>query len=481
MDENGIDKIILESYVKAIDNKDIDKIKKLNNDINIINDNKDIDIVLEIYNKKLLSSERLEFLIKNQSRTSKITPKLIRRLLNCSYYEFYLLNIIFNHLLNIFDFDNESIMELLLHYKNRTPMAISALKGLVEQYDFSQRYNGRGMYEIDYASNWIHDKWLHLRQCIYKACSIGNLRFVKYLANELGIDIKGSLFTEHDFTNTNTYEGEVLWNACSGGNEKLVRWLIHYGFDVNKESNYGMKIPLLSACRKGYQHLVELLVKSGADINKANKTGDTPLFCAWWSGNESLVKWLIEHGAEINKTWGYYTSTLLTFACSRAEKNEDFIKYLVDHGANIKQPWVLFYLCRQGKDTLVQWFVDHGADIHQVNERGETVLFNACWSGNENLVIYLIDHGLDIHKFNRDGETPLFYACRSGNDKLVKYLVEKKSVDFNKVNGREETAIFYACRSGNNTMVNYLMECGANVNKKNKKGQTPLSLLKDKK
>jgi len=135
---------------------------------------------------------------------------------------------------------------------------------------------------------------------MYQACSIGNLRFVKYLANELRLDIKG-MFTEHI-----DYESKVLCNACSSRNEKLVRWLINYGFDVNKE--YDGETPLLSACRNGYQHIVELLVSCGADINGTHNIGDTPLFCAWWNRNENLIKWLIEHGADINKSWNGHRS-----------------------------------------------------------------------------------------------------------------------------------------------------------------------------
>jgi len=173
MDEIGIDINIIESYVEAIDNKDIDKIKKLNHKINIL----DLDInnvVSEIYNKHLLTSERLRFIIENQNSTLKITPTFIKRLLNSKNYEFSLLDIIFEYILNIFDFDNESILKLLLHYKNGIPISTSALERLLKQYNFT--INGDsiliGYYTVDYQTNWVSEKWLHLPQYMYKACSI---------------------------------------------------------------------------------------------------------------------------------------------------------------------------------------------------------------------------------------------------------------------------------------------------------------------
>jgi len=82
--------------------------------------------------------------------------------MNFINYEFSLLDIIFNHILYIFDFDNESILELLLHYKNGIPMSIKALEELVEQYNFSIKNSGMGYcYKKNiYIYNWISIKLL---------------------------------------------------------------------------------------------------------------------------------------------------------------------------------------------------------------------------------------------------------------------------------------------------------------------------------
>jgi len=58
-----------------------------------------------------------------------------------------------------------------------------------------------------------------------------------------------------------------------------------------------------------------------------------------------------------------------------------------------------------------------------VYENGNVPLFDACRSGNKELVEYLVEHGADICKSGCNDETPLFDACYSGNKELVKYLV----------------------------------------------------------
>ena len=53
---------------------------------------------------------------------------------------------------------------------------------------------------------------------------------------------------------------------------------------INKE-DYGNRTPLFNACSSGNEALVKYLIEQGTDINKESKYGETPLFNA----NETLV------------------------------------------------------------------------------------------------------------------------------------------------------------------------------------------------
>jgi len=102
--------------LEAIDAKNIEKIKLLTKDIK--ESNKNLDIVFEIYNNRLLTFERLKFIIKNCFSFLKISTTLIKKLLEDDNIE--LLDIIFN---TFKFFDKESILKLLLLYENKIALS----------------------------------------------------------------------------------------------------------------------------------------------------------------------------------------------------------------------------------------------------------------------------------------------------------------------------------------------------------------------
>ncbi|OUM56154.1 hypothetical protein PIROE2DRAFT_49921, partial [Piromyces sp. E2] len=55
----------------------------------------------------------------------------------------------------------------------------------------------------------------------------------------------------------------------------------------------------------------------------------------------------------------------------------------------------------------------------------KTALFEACNNGKEAIVKYLIEHGANVNEENKYGKTPIFDAYTSGNEAIVKYLVEQ--------------------------------------------------------
>ena len=84
----------------------------------------------------------------------------------------------------------------------------------------------------------------------------------------------------------------------------------------------------------------------------------------------------------------------------------------------------MFNACKSGNEKIVEYLVEHGADVKIKNDEGETILFIACEGRNEslieNLVKYLVEHGIDITIENEYGETALFYACMRENKKNSK-------------------------------------------------------------
>ena len=171
----------------------------------------------------------------------------------------------------------------------------------------------------------------------------------------------------------------------------------------------------------------------------------------------------------------------------------------------------LIRACRDGELALVQFLVnDCGADVHEVDECGNTALMIACLSGKLEVVKYLVeeckadvnaqdlngmtvlveaclrggadivkclvnDCGADVNAQDRGGQTALMIACLRGNLEEVKYLVEDCKADVNAKDQHGKTVLMWACEEGNLELVKYLVEdCKADVNAQDKDGKTAL-------
>ena len=379
-------KIISFKFIKnAIDNENIDEIEKLRKNIKINDKN---DIILDMYNNKLLTSERLQFITKKCTKYLNVSSNLIKKLIKDEKIIF--LDIIFS---NLNFCSNETILRLLFYYRNKTVISTSCLNQQISNENFKISVN------FDYSFNNI-GKYL-INECNKKNI---NIYIIKFLV-EHGADV-----------NKKSYNGATsIFYACKMANEAVVKYLVEHGADLNK-TNHDGNTPLFIACLSGNEAIVKYLVEHGADINKENMTGNTPLFKACLSGNEAVVNYLVELGADVNKK-SYNGTTPLFYACSNGN-NEAVVKYLVEHGANINkdinyyEETPLFKACESGNVAIVKYLVEHGADINKVNNNDETPLFNACKYRNESVVNYLIEIGADINKMNIFGETPLLYTRR---------------------------------------------------------------------
>lgn len=127
-----------------------------------------------------------------------------------------------------------------------------------------------------------------------------------------------------------------------------------------------------------------------------------------------------------------------------------------------------------------------GADAPVINglgpssktESGEikgTLLMEAFKYGNEKLAFELIEMGADVNKKDSDGNSVMKYALMSGNEKFVAKLLEK-GVDINApVDANGTTALGLMSQHKTQTgMVKFLINHGADVNKADDQGYTPL-------
>ena len=73
----------------------------------------------------------------------------------------------------------------------------------------------------------------------------------------------------------------------------------------------------------------------------------------------------------------------------------------------------MFYIASErGHLSIVEYLINHGADVNKANHWGRTPLSIASENGHLSVAKCLFEHGADVNKADKDGKPPLHIAAR---------------------------------------------------------------------
>ena len=281
-------------------------------------------------------------------------------------------------------------------------------------------------------------------------------------------------------------ECAALINAIDKENEKFIGQMVRNGGDINQPIKIGDQdkkwidslVNKYSARTNSWRILNDIGIFFGqtaiSRVNKENIEIVTPLFLAYICSKENAIRCLKEHGANF-KNHPDLGGTILFLASGNGKSS--LVKDLVELGANVNfkgccNESPLTVATANGHNDTVKYLIEHGADVNHKNSWGVDSLRIAIEERNDDIAKYMIDN-CDVDK-----EDALILAVTNGRLKLVKHLIEEKKIDVN-TSGKYppcNSLIHSAILGKNKDVAKYLVKHGANVNKENGNGDTPLSL-----
>jgi ankyrin repeat protein len=208
-----------------------------------------------------------------------------------------------------------------------------------------------------------------------------------------------------------------------------VKRLIGAGANVNAENDYG-STPLAEAAITGNVEVIDRLLKAGAKVDSANADGQTALMVIARTSNVDAARLLIKRGAKVDQRETWRNQTALMWAAAEG------------------QPAMVRLLLRSGADA-------NARSLENNFERQVTAepRMQARPAG---------------------GFTPLLYAARRGCVECARILVEEGKADINLTDPDRVTPLLLATINLNFDTAAWLVAHGADVNKWDTWGRSPI-------
>ncbi|SVB06704.1 uncharacterized protein METZ01_LOCUS159558 [marine metagenome] len=338
---------------------------------------------------------------------------------------------------------------------------------------------------------------------IHDAARNGDLEVVQTQLNK-GVDVDAK----------NTAMGDTpLHHAAANGHEEIVKLLIAKGADVNENVNWEGSTPLHYAETK---EVVELLIAGGADVNAKKDDGLTPLHLAAAWGHKKVVELLITKGAGVNakandgktpldwavawdepetadllrKHGGKISEELkpsttkapdISIHSAAFKGNIEAVQQHLAAGTDVNTKdgsgsTPLHTASTWGRKEIAELLIAKGADVNAKDEDGWTPLLNATIDGHKEIIELLIEKGADVNAKTNDGDTPLDKNMIDDYDDISTFGAKEEINDLLRKHGGKHGTIHSAAQGDDIEAVKEFLAAGANVNAKNRGGQTPLDM-----
>jgi ankyrin repeat protein len=176
---------------------------------------------------------------------------------------------------------------------------------------------------VSIVKTWV-DILSHGKISLCEAADKGDLSEIEWLLDH-GADVNAP-----DRSNG---ADTAIFFAAARGHDKVVRYLVSRGANVNAGREHGRSALALAICNR-HPVIVAWLIAQGADVTVKDENKDTPLHYAARYGNAAIAELLIEKGADVNAQGTGGRTPLYATICFHGDKDTSVAKVLLEHGAD---------------------------------------------------------------------------------------------------------------------------------------------------
>ncbi|XP_030629548.1 LOW QUALITY PROTEIN: poly [ADP-ribose] polymerase tankyrase-2-like [Chanos chanos] len=255
--------------------------------------------------------------------------------------------------------------------------------------------------------------------------------------------------------------------------KQVCELLLRKGASVNEKTK-DFLTPLHLTAEKSHNDVLEVLIKHEAKVNAVDSLGQTALHRAAHCGHLQTCRLLLNAGCDplITSLQGFSPSQLGNESVQEILQEGVFI-------GNSDTDRQLLEASKSGDLDLVKKLCTlQNVNCRDVEGRQSTPLHFAAGYNRVAVVEYLLQHGADVHAKDKGGLVPLHNACSYGHYEVAELLVIHGAV-VNVADLWKFTPLHEAAAKGKYEICKLLLQHGADPTKKNRDGNTPLDLVKD--